>query len=288
MCINYLILENKVLSNIETLKEFDFKFNKSFGQNFIFDKNFLEAIVRDCGITKDTTVVEIGAGAGTLTSMLCEHAKKVYSYEIDNNLKPILERVQQKYSNLDLTFKDIMKEDISALEERIGEDYVIVANLPYYITTPIIFLFLDNATKLKSMSIMVQLEVAERITARPNTADYGAITPSIDFRGDASIIRKVGRHMFTPAPNVDSAIVKIDFKKKYDIIDQPTLEKVIKSAFAMRRKTLYNNLKASFNMSKESLEDVLTQCDLPLTIRGEALDTATFVKLANKICEIAK
>ena len=276
------------MSNIETLKEFDFKFNKSFGQNFIFDKNFLEAIVRDCGITKDTTVVEIGAGAGTLTSMLCEHAKKVYSYEIDNNLKPILERVQQKYSNLDLTFKDIMKEDISALEERIGEDYVIVANLPYYITTPIIFLFLDNATKLKSMSIMVQLEVAERITARPNTADYGAITPSIDFRGDASIIRKVGRHMFTPAPNVDSAIVKIDFKKKYDIIDQPTLEKVIKSAFAMRRKTLYNNLKASFNMSKESLEDVLTQCDLPLTIRGEALDTATFVKLANKICEIAK
>ena len=129
MCINYLNLENKVLSNIETLKEFDFKFNKSFGQNFIFDKNFLESIVRDCGITKDTTVVEIGAGAGTLTSMLCEHAKKVYSYEIDHNLKPILERVQQKYPNLDLTFKDIMKEDIANLEERIGEDYVIVANL---------------------------------------------------------------------------------------------------------------------------------------------------------------
>ena len=288
MCINYLTLENKVLSNIETLKEFDFKFNKSFGQNFIFDKNFLESIVRDCGITKDTTVVEIGAGAGTLTSMLCEHAKKVYSYEIDNNLKPILEIVQQKYTNLDLTFKDIMKEDIAALEERIGEDYVIVANLPYYITTPIIFLFLDNATKLKSMSIMVQLEVAERITAKPNTADYGAITPSIDFRGDASIIKKVGRHMFTPAPNVDSAIVKIDFKKKYDIIDQAILEKVIKSAFAMRRKTLYNNLKASFNLSKEVLEDVLTKCDLPLTIRGEALDTATFVKLANIISEILK
>ncbi|MBO7219314.1 MAG: ribosomal RNA small subunit methyltransferase A [Clostridia bacterium] len=276
------------MSNIETLKEFDFKFNKSFGQNFIFDKNFLESIVRDCGITKDTTVVEIGAGAGTLTSMLCEHAKKVYSYEIDNNLKPILEIVQQKYTNLDLTFKDIMKEDIAALEERIGEDYVIVANLPYYITTPIIFLFLDNATKLKSMSIMVQLEVAERITAKPNTADYGAITPSIDFRGDASIIKKVGRHMFTPAPNVDSAIVKIDFKKKYDIIDQAILEKVIKSAFAMRRKTLYNNLKASFNLSKEVLEDVLTKCDLPLTIRGEALDTATFVKLANIISEILK
>ncbi|MBQ9791747.1 MAG: hypothetical protein IJW28_04085 [Clostridia bacterium] len=132
------------MSNIDLLKEFDFKFNKSFGQNFIFDTNFLESIVRDCGITKDTTVVEIGAGAGTLTSMLCEHAKKVYSYEIDNNLKPILERVQQKYPNLNLTFKDIMKEDIVSLEKNIGEDYVIVANLPYYITTPIIFLFLDN------------------------------------------------------------------------------------------------------------------------------------------------
>ena len=271
------------MSNIDLLKEFDFKFNKSFGQNFIFDTNFLESIVRDCGITKDTTVVEIGAGAGTLTSMLCEHAKKVYSYEIDNNLKPILERVQQKYPNLNLTFKDIMKEDIMSLEERIGEDYVIVANLPYYITTPIIFLFLDNAKHLKSMNIMVQLEVAERITARPNTAEYGAITPSIDFRGDASIVKKVGRHMFTPAPNVDSAIVKIDFKKKYDIVNQDILEKVIKASFAMRRKTLYNNLKASFNMSKETLENVLQKCNIPLNIRGEALDTKDFVLLANTI-----
>lgn len=284
MCINYLILESKkVLSNIDLLKEFDFKFNKSFGQNFIFDKNFLESIVRDCGITKDTTVVEIGAGAGTLTSMLCEHAKKVYSYEIDNNLRPILSRVQEKYPNLDLTFKDIMKEDIATLEDRIGEDYVIVANLPYYITTPIIFLFLDNAKRLKNMNIMVQLEVAERITAKPNTADYGAITPSIDFRGDATIIKKVGRHMFTPAPNVDSAIVKIDFKQKYDILDQAVLEKTIKSAFAMRRKTLYNNLKSSFGMPKEVIEEVLNECNIPLTIRGEALDTATFVTLANAI-----
>ena len=271
------------MSNIDLLKEFDFKFNKSFGQNFIFDTNFLESIVRDCGITKDTTVVEIGAGAGTLTSMLCEHAKKVYSYEIDNNLKPILERVQQKYPNLNLTFKDIMKEDIVSLEKNIGEDYVIVANLPYYITTPIIFLFLDNAKHLKSMNIMVQLEVAERITARPNTAEYGAITPSIDFRGDASIVKKVGRHMFTPAPNVDSAIVKIDFKKKYDIVNQDILEKVIKASFAMRRKTLYNNLKASFNMSKETLENVLQKCNIPLNIRGEALDTKDFVLLANTI-----
>ncbi|MBQ9791746.1 MAG: hypothetical protein IJW28_04080 [Clostridia bacterium] len=130
---------------------------------------------------------------------------------------------------------------------------------------------------------MVKLEVAERITARPNTAEYGAITPSIDFRGDASIVKKVGRHMFTPAPNVDSAIVKIDFKKKYDIVNQDILEKVIKASFAMRRKTLYNNLKASFNMSKETLENVLQKCNIPLNIRGEALDTKDFVLLANTI-----
>ena len=271
------------MSSIELLKENDFKFNKSFGQNFIFDKNFLASIVKDCGITKDTTVVEIGAGAGTLTSMLCESAKKVYSYEIDNNLKPILSTVQKKYSNLDLTFKDIMKEDISTLEDRIGEDYVIVANLPYYITTPIIFLFLENAKRLKSMSIMVQLEVAERITAKPNTPEYGAITPSIDYRGNAKIIKKVGRHMFTPAPNVDSAIVKIDFTNKYNILDTTTLDKTIKSAFAMRRKTLYNNLKSTFGLPKEIIEQVLNACNLPLTIRGEALDTETMVNLANEL-----
>jgi 16S rRNA (adenine1518-N6/adenine1519-N6)-dimethyltransferase len=276
------------LSSIELLKENDFKFNKSFGQNFIFDKNFLLSIVKDCGITKDTTVVEIGAGAGTLTSMLCESAKKVYSYEIDNNLKPILSIVQAKYDNLDLTFKDIMKEDISSLEDRIGEDYVIVANLPYYITTPIIFLFLENAKHLKSMSIMVQYEVAERITAKPNTPEYGAITPSIDYRGNAKIIKKVGRHMFTPAPNVDSAIVKIDFCTKYDILDTTMLDKTIKSAFAMRRKTLYNNIKTTFGLPKETIEDVFAKCNLPMTIRGEVLDTASMVNLANELTKILK
>ena len=282
MCISYLISENK-LSSIELLKENDFKFNKSFGQNFIFDKNFLMSVVRDCGITKDTVVVEIGAGAGTLTSMLCETSKKVFTYEIDNNLRPILTTALSKYDNVDITFKDIMKEDILELEKKIGEDYVIVANLPYYITTPIIFLFLDNATRLKSMNIMVQLEVAERITAKPNTPEYGAITPSIDYRANASIIKKVGRHMFTPAPNVDSAIVKIDFVEKYNILDRTTLEKTIKSAFAMRRKTLYNNLKSTFNLSKEVIENILTSIGLSLTIRGEALDTDTFVRLANEI-----
>ena len=223
-----------------------------------------------------------------MPELVLEHAKKVYSYEIDNNLKPILSETLAKYDNLDLTFKDIMKEDISQLEDRIGEDYVIVANLPYYITTPIIFLFLDNAKRLKSMNIMVQLEVAERITAKCNTAEYGAITPSIDYRADASIIKKVGRHMFTPAPNVDSAIVKIDFKDKYDILDRATLEKTIKSAFAMRRKTLYNNLKSTFGLPKETIENVMTECGLSLNIRGEALDTKTFVILSNAIYKSIK
>ena len=269
------------MSNIEILNKHNFKFNKAYGQNFIFDKNFLNSIVENI-VDKDTNVLEIGAGAGTLTSILCEKAKKVVSFEIDNNLKPVLEENLNNYDNISLVFADIMVYPLEKIEEMFDDNYVIVANLPYYITTPIIFKFLENATKLTSMAIMVQLEVAERLVAKAGTKDYGTITPAIDYRANAKIIKKVHRTMFTPIPNVDSAIVKIDFvKDKFDIKNTKTLDDTIKSAFAMRRKTLENNIKSYFKLPSEIVSQIISKANLPTGIRGEKLSTQELVSLSN-------
>ena len=269
--------------NNQYLKDNDFKFNKSFGQNFIFDQNFLNSIV-DLVVNENDTVLEIGAGAGTLTKAISKKAKKVLSFEIDKNLEPILKENLKDHSNCEIIFQDIMKVDISDLEEKLGGEYIMVANLPYYITTPIIFKFLENAKNLKSMSIMVQLEVAERLTAKAGTKEYGAITPAIDYRANAKIIKRVGRHMFTPVPNVDSAIVKIDFvKNKYNILDTHTLDETIKCVFAMRRKTLANNLKTHFHLSTDDINQICRKAKISPTTRGETLDTSSLVNLANEI-----
>lgn len=276
------------MSNLDILNKYDFKFNKAYGQNFIFDTNFLRSIVEDV-VDNDNIVLEIGPGAGTLTSIICEKAKKVVAYEIDKNLQPILQENLSKYTNVQVIFQDIMDAKMEDIESNLGEDYIMIANLPYYITTPIIFKFLENAKHLKSMTIMVQLEVAERLVAKAGSKDYGAITPAIDYRANAKIIRKVGRHMFTPAPNVDSAIVKIDFvENKFDITDTKTLDDTIKCAFAMRRKTLENNLKTSFGFDNEIISQIMTEAKLPQGIRGEKLTTEQFVKLSNVIYKYKK
>ena len=271
------------MSNIDTLKEHNFKFNKAYGQNFIFDTNFLQSIVDKIDI-ENKTVLEIGPGAGTLTSIIANSAKKVIAYEIDNNLKPILAENLADYNNVEVVFQDIMKADIQEIEDKLGEEYHMVANLPYYITTPIIFKFLENATKLKSMAIMVQLEVAERLVAKPNTKDYGAITPAIDYRATAKIIKKVSRNMFTPVPNVDSAIVKIDFEEnKYNIDNTKVLDDTIKCVFAMRRKTIENNIKSYFKFSSDITNEIVAKAGIKTGTRGETLDTATLVRLSNVI-----
>lgn len=276
------------MNNMDILKEHDFHFNKAYGQNFIFDTNFLSSIVEKINPTgKD--VLEIGAGAGTLTAMIAKSARKVVSFEIDHNLKPILHSNLQKYENIELVFGDIMKFSIEEIESHFDGDYIMIANLPYYITTPIIFKFLENATRLKSMSIMVQLEVAERLVAKPNTKDYGAITPAIDYRATAEIIKRVNRNMFTPMPNVDSAIVRIDFvNNKYNIIDTQILDATIKSAFAMRRKTIFNNLKSSFHMPASEIEKILTEANIEKSARGETLSTEQLVTLSNVISKYKK
>lgn len=275
------------MKELELLKSYDFKFNKKFGQNFIFDSNLLNAIVADAGVDKNTTVVEIGTGAGTLTRAIANKAKRVISFEIDTELKPFLDNIFQSYDNIEVRFQDIMKVDLKSFENELNEKYVLIANLPYYITTPIIFKFLEEAEYLTAMYIMVQLEVAERLTAKAGTSEYGAITPAIDVIGDARISRKVSRNMFTPKPNVDSAIVEIKLNKnKFEILDLPLLKKVISASFQMRRKTLTNNLKSAFGNNVEYWAEILESLGFERTVRGETLSANDFVKLANKIYEL--
>ena len=273
----------------DLLKKYDFKFNKSFGQNFIFDTNLLRAIASDADIDKSTQVLEIGTGAGTLTKILGDMAKSVVSYEVDKNLKPVIEENLANATNVQVKFGDILEQSINSIEQNFSGEYKMVANLPYYITTPIIFKFLEQSTNLKTMVIMVQKEVAERLCATEGSANYGAITASIKLWGNAKVTRIVKRNMFVPAPNVDSAIVRIDYEpNKFNISDISLTKQVIRSAFNMRRKTLANNLKTSFNLSSEQIINILNKANLNEKIRGEALPVNKFVEIANLIYEIKK
>lgn len=261
-----------------------FNFNKSLGQNFIFDKNLLRSIVKDAGVTNDSEVLEIGAGAGTLTEQLCEVAKKVVSYEIDRNLKEHLQSHLSQFSNLTLEFADALKEDLSLMEKHFDGEYLLVANLPYYITTPLIFKFVENSDRIISLTVMVQDEVARRLVSHAGKKEYGAISLSLDAVADVKYVRKVGRQNFTPVPNVDSAIVKIVMNKnKYDIADRATFLALVKASFAMRRKTLANNLTKSFAVNGSVVAGWLSELGVDPAIRGEALTTSEAVTLANII-----
>ena len=256
-------------------------FKKKFGQNFITDKNLLSAIVDDAEIDKSDEVLEIGAGAGTLTKEISNRAKKVISYEIDKDLESYL--LGLKLNNVNFIFKDIMKENLLEIENYFEDGYKIIANLPYYITTPIIFKFLKNSKKLKSLTIMVQTEVAERIVATKGEKDYGILTIMINFYGNAKITRNVNRKMFYPEPNVDSAVVRIDIdREKYKNIDDDKFYSFVQSCFSMRRKTLKNNLEHS-NLKLKMKIDNLPQSILSL--RAENLSFDDFVNIYLKIFE---
>lgn len=267
------------------IRESGFKFNKRFGQNFIESEILLEKIVELSGVTEKDKVVEIGVGGGTLTRALSEKAKFVYGFEIDKNLQPVLQKSLAGVENVEIIFKDFMKENLSELEKEIGEEYVVVANLPYYITSPIVMRFIEEAEFCRRIVVMVQREVAFRFCARPATADYGAITAAIGLWGDAAIILDVDRTNFYPQPNVDSAVVRIDkFYEDRGVIDKKAYRDVVRIAFSSRRKTLVNNMMNYLKISREKAEGVLKESGIDISVRGETLSVGDFTRLAN-VCK---
>ena len=266
----------------ETLVRHNFHFSKKYGQNFLTDSNLLDAIVEDSGVGPQDTVIEIGAGAGTLTAALARHAKRVISYEIDTTLKPVLDETLADYRNVQLVFKDFMAEDVGYLQRNFAHCKV-VANLPYYVTTPILMRLVEEGIG-DSITVTIQQEVADRLIAAPNTKDYGCITVKINLIGSAYQTRRLSRQLFYPVPNVDSAVVRVDrVEGKYPPEQCALAGKLARYAFAMRRKTLVNNLMAALGAGRAEVETLVQQTGLALNVRGEALSAAQYVALADAI-----
>ncbi len=267
------------------LEKHGFKFKKQFGQNFISDTNLLQSIVAASGIDKDTTVVEIGCGAGTLTRALAENAKKVYAFDIDTQLQPVLAETLAGLENVEVIFRDFSKVNLKEFEKEIDE-YVVVANLPYYITTPLVTKFLEESDKVQGLSIMVQEEVAERFCAKEDTAEYGSITAAIALKGEAKIVKRVSRNLFYPKPNVDSAVVKIDFDRgRVAVKDEKAYRQTVKCAFLNRRKTLENNLVNYFSLSREQAKKALADAGVDEKARGETLSPQRLANLADVLLD---
>ncbi len=284
-------------NTLEIIKKYGFGFQKRFGQNFLIDGNVVEKIVREAGITKDDFVLEIGPGIGTMTQILCENAREVAAVEIDKNLIPILDETLAPYDNVTVINEDILKVDVRKLaeEKNDGRPIKVVANLPYYITTPIIMGLFESHVPLESITIMVQKEVAQRMQVGPGTKDYGALSLAVQFYADAQIVLKVPASCFMPRPNVDSAVIKLvrheDAPVK--VKDEQFMFRVIRAAFNQRRKTLANSLANSSELNgsghactREDVTKALEAMGLPAGIRGEALTLAQFGELADRLIEM--
>lgn len=266
----------------QILSDYGFRFNKQFGQNFITDTNLLQAMVKDSGVCGEDTVIEIGAGAGTLTRELAKAARKVYAFEIDRNLIPILgQTLKGCEDKVEVVFRDVQKVSDKEIDDLLGDKpYKVVANLPYYITTPIIMRFLERQRKPQSITVMIQKEVGQRLTSAADCSEYGVITLAIALEGKAKIMRDVPRQMFTPQPNVDSCIVRIDLDDKYKDVDKARVKKIIRAAFAMRRKTLVNNLMKGLGVSREAACSALNSIGVDEKARGETLDIEQYINLS--------
>lgn len=265
----------------EVLTGVGFRFNKNLGQNFLTDKNLLNAIVCDADITDCDTVLEIGTGAGTLTRELSKVAKRVVSFEVDEKLKDVLDISLKGLDNVEVVFRDVLKMSDDEIMQTVGGNFKVVANLPYYVTTPMVMRFLDSGVPVESLTVMVQKEVAERFIAKPKTKDYAAITLSIEMCGSARITRGVNRNMFYPMPNVDSAVVRIDIEKgKVDKNIFERVKKLVRAAFSMRRKTLENNLASAFGISKGEAGELMARAGLRAMARGEELTLEDYKRLA--------
>lgn len=270
----------------EILGESSFKFSKSLGQNFLIDENVLNAIV-DGSCIEGANVLEVGPGFGTLTQRLCSHAKKVVCVEIDSAAIPILKSNLEECSNLRIIHADIMKTDIAQLaEDEFGGDRIkVCANLPYYITSPVIMSLLDPKLPIDDITVMIQKEVAERINAKPGTKDYGVLTLTVGYYATSEILANVPPSSFMPPPKVSSSVIKLTMRQEppVDVKDADTYFSVIKAAFALRRKTLLNALSsASLGKSKEEISVILEKVGIDPRRRGETLTDSEFALIANE------
>ena len=275
-------------NTIEILKKYDFMFQKRFGQNFLIDTHVLEKIIKSAEITKEDLVLEIGPGIGTMTQYLCENAREVVAVEIDKNLIPILTNdTLAEYDNVTVINEDILKLDLNALvQERNGGNRIkVVANLPYYITTPIIMGLFESHVPLKNITVMVQKEVADRMQAGPGSKDYGALSLAVQYYATPYIAANVPQNCFMPRPNVGSAVIRLTLHEEppVQVKDEKLLFAIIRASFNQRRKTLVNGLTnaAELNLSKEQVQAALEQMGLSATVRGEALTLEQFAELTN-------
>ena len=265
-------------------------FRKEFGQNFLINRIIPEEIAEQCADDPESMILEIGPGIGCLTAELACRYAKVVAVEIDKGLIPVLDRTLAEFDNVTVINEDVMKIDLPALiaEHSEGRPVSVCANLPYYITTPILMMLLESGVKFRTITVMVQNEVAQRLVASPGKADYGAITAILGYYGTVRRLFKVSAGSFVPAPKVDSAVIRIDLYRepKYTPKDETLMRNVIKAAFEMRRKTLQNALSAKLSgYTKDEIKDAIVSIGYPETVRGECLSTEDFVKLSDLLIE---
>lgn len=274
-------------NTIAVLQKYNFNFQKKFGQNFLIDTHVLDKIMENAQITKEDFVLEIGPGIGTMTQYLCEEAGEVAAVEIDSNLIPILKDTLSEYSNIEIIHGDILKVDIGALarEKNQGKPIKVVANLPYYITTPIIMGLFESHVPIDSITVMVQKEVAERMQASPGTKDYGALTLAVGYYAKPEIVANVPPNCFMPRPKVGSAVIRLK-RHEHPVVqveDEKLMFDLIRASFNQRRKTLANGLNNApgISLGKEKIQECLKELSVSETIRGEALTLEQFARLSN-------
>lgn len=273
----------------EVIQKYQFHFQKKYGQNFLIDGNILDKIIESAQLTKEDCVLEIGPGIGTMTQYLAEEAGEVVAVEIDKNLIPILEDTLSVYSNVMILNEDILKVDINKIvqEHNGGKPIKVVANLPYYITTPIIMALFESHVPLCSVTIMVQKEMADRMQVGPGTKDYGALSLAVQYYAKPEIITRVPASCFMPRPNVDSTVIRLTRYEKppVDAEDEKYLFAVIRASFNQRRKTLANGLSNASNLgvSRQMVEETLIEMELSPQIRGETLTLEQFAELSNRL-----
>ena len=279
-------------NTIEVLQKYHFNFQKKFGQNFLIDTHVLDKIISAAGITKDDFVLEIGPGIGTMTQYLACAAREVVAVEIDKNLIPILEDTLQDYENVSVINDDILKVDIAALaeEKNQGRPIKVVANLPYYITTPIIMGLFEKNVPLESITVMVQKEVADRMQVGPGTKDYGALSLAVQYYAEPYIVANVPPNCFMSRPSVGSAVIRLTRHREMPVLvkDEKLMFRLIRASFNQRRKTLANGLKNSpeLQFSKEEIETAIETLGKGASVRGEALTLEEFAKLANSFTDM--